>query len=123
MDEAIGKRFQSPPVPADHEPLVKRHRDLLPGRLRPIENRAGGEDSPRDPDDPNPPLAYGWPQCGQTGLNISLVVCPHCKKERLEGGRVSTKSGYRKPDTGKKKRGRDRDLLSIRFPQSEIRNS
>jgi hypothetical protein len=68
MDETIGQRFHNQPVPADHDSLVKRHRHLLPGRLRPIENRAGGEDNRDDPDDPNLPLAYGWPQCGQTGL-------------------------------------------------------
>jgi hypothetical protein len=67
-DETIGNRFQERPIPAEHELLVKRHGDLLPGRLRPIENRAGDEDHRRDPGDPDAPPPYGWPQCGQTGL-------------------------------------------------------
>ena len=89
MDETIGKRLQERPIPAEHEPLVKRNRDLLPGRLRPIENRGGCEDNRRDPNDPDPPLPYGWPQCGQTGLPSMrfFLQCGHTT--RLTFGRVA----------------------------------
>ena len=88
-DETIGNRLQKHPIPAEHEPLVKRHGDLLAGRLRPIENRAGGEENRGDPDDPDPPFAYGWPQCGQTGLPSMrfFLQCGHTT--RLTFGRVA----------------------------------
>jgi hypothetical protein len=121
MDETIGHRFHNQPVPADHDRFVTRDGKLLPGRARPIAKDGSGQDSRSDPE-ADSAFAYGGPQCGPTGLNVSLVDCPHGKKKRLEGARVSTKRGYRKPDSGKEKRGRDRDLFSFRFPQSEIRN-
>jgi hypothetical protein len=88
-DETIGDRLQQRPVPANNQLLIKRYRDLLPGRLRPIENGAGGEDHRRDPDDPDAPPAYGWPQCGQTGLPSMrfFLQCGHATS--LTFGRVA----------------------------------
>jgi hypothetical protein len=119
-DETVGQWLQENPIPADHDRFVTRDGNLLPRRPRPIAKRGRGQDCRGDPDPPDPAFAYGWPQCGQTGPNVNLVVCPHCKEKRIEGARVSTKSGYRKPDAGKKKRGKDRGLLL--YPVSAIRN-
>lgn len=89
MHETVGKRFQDYPIPADHDPFVKRNGDLLPGRPRPIANRRGREDNRGDPNGPNPALPYGWPQCGQTGLpSIRFFLqCGHVT--RLTFGRVA----------------------------------
>ena len=89
MDETVGKRLQEDPIPADHDPFVKRNRDLLPGRPRPIANRRGCENNRGDPNDPNLALPYGWPQCGQTGLPSMrfFLQCGHTT--RLTFGRVT----------------------------------
>lgn len=89
MHETVGKRFQDYPIPADHDPFVKRNGDLLPGRPRPIANRCGCEDNRGDPNGPNPALPYGWPQCGQTGLPSMrfFLQCGHAT--RLTFGRVA----------------------------------
>jgi len=68
MDHSIGERLQKQPVPAEHQSLVKRHRDLLPGRLRPIANRRRRKDHGGDPDDPDPARSHGRPRRGQTAL-------------------------------------------------------
>lgn len=68
MDETVGERLQKDPIPADHDPFVKRNGDLLPGRPRPIANRRGCENNRGDPNGPDSALRYGWPQCGQTAL-------------------------------------------------------
>jgi hypothetical protein len=55
MDETVGNRLQEQSVPAEHQPLVKRHRDLLPGRPRPIAKRRRRENNRSDdPNDPSP---------------------------------------------------------------------
>ena len=87
--ETVGERLQEHPIPADRDLFVKRHGDLLPGRPRPIANRGGCEDNRGDPNDPNPALRYGWPQCGQTALPSMRFFLQLGHTTNLTFGRVA----------------------------------